>query len=303
MEGTQPTPASAVTEIAAHRWHDRLIAGAFVVLWCSGYPAGKIAIQHGGPFTLLVWRFGLAAAIFGLLAIAGRAERPARACVMHSIVVGVLSLAISFGGVYTGLKLGVSSGVSALIIGAMPLSTALCATVVGERLAWRQWVGLVLGFVGVALVLDGRLGSGAGTLGGYAAAVFGLFSLSIGTLYQKRHSVAMDLRVGLAVQHLAALVVMLPLAAFVEHFAADWSPAYSGALVWLVLVNAVGGFALFFLLLRRGAATDVAALFYLMPPITAVMSFFVLGERLTLPMVPGFALVVAGIWLGTRNGK
>jgi len=299
MEGAQPVSET----VAARRWQDHLLAGAFVVLWCSGYPAGKIAIQHGGPFTLLAWRFALAAAIFGLLALAGRAERPSRACVMHSIVVGVLSLAISFGGVYTGLRLGVSSGISALIIGAMPLSTALCATVVGERLAWRQWVGLALGFVGVALVLDGRLGSGAGTVGGYGAAVVGLFSLSIGTLYQKRHSVAMDLRVGLAVQHFAALVLMLPLAAFVEHFAADWSGAYAASLAWLVLVNAVGGFALFFLLLRRGAATDVAALFYLMPPITAVMSWFVLGERLTLPMLPGFALVVAGIWLGTRNAK
>ncbi len=299
MEGTPPLLASVTTR----RWQDHLLAGAFVLLWCSGYPAGKIAIQHGGPFTLLAWRFALAAAIFALLALIGRAARPSRACVVHSIVVGVLSLAISFGGVYTGLKLGVSSGVSALIIGAMPLSTALCATLVGERLSWRQWVGLALGFVGVALVLDGRLGTGAGTITGYAAAVVGLFSLSIGTLYQKRHSVAMDLRVGLAVQHLAALVVMLPLAIWVEHFDADWSGAYAAALAWLVLVNAVGGFALFFLLLRRGAATDVAALFYLMPPVTAVMSFFVLDERLTLPMLPGFALVVAGIWLGTRAAK
>lgn len=299
MEDTPPVSESVI----AKRWHDHVLAGAFVVLWCSGYPAAKIAIQHGGAFTLLAWRFALATAIFGLLAFAGRAERPTRACVMHSIVVGVLSLAISFGGVYSGLKLGVSSGISALIIGAMPLSTALCATLVGERLAWRQWVGLALGFVGVALVLDGRLGAGDAPIAAYAAPIVGLFSLSIGTLYQKRHSVKMDLRVGLAVQHLAALVLMLPLAAFVEHFAADWSAAYSGGLAWLVLVNAVGGFALFFLLLRRGAATDVAALFYLMPPITAVMSFFVLGERLTLPMLPGFALVVAGIWLGTRNGK
>jgi drug/metabolite transporter (DMT)-like permease len=299
MEGTQPVSASVTTR----RWQDHALAGAFVVLWCSGYPAGKIAIQHGGPFTLLLWRFAAAAAIFGLLALVGRAARPTRACVLHSIVVGVLSLAISFGGVYTGLKLGVSSGISALIVGAMPLSTALCATLVGERLAWRQWIGLALGFVGVALVLDGRLESGAGSVAGYAAAVVGLFALSIGTLYQKRHSVAMDLRVGLAVQHLAALIVMLPLAASLEHFDADWSGSYIGSLTWLVLVNAVGGFALFFLLLRHGAATTVAALFYLMPPITAVMSYFVLGERLTLPMLPGFALVVVGIWLGTRTAK
>ena len=179
----ESTRSASEPGVATRRWQDHLLAGAFVVLWCSGYPAAKIAIHHGGAFTLLAWRFALAAAIFGLLALMGRAERPTRACVMHSIVVGVLSLAISFGGVYTGLKLGVSSGISALIIGAMPLSTALCATVVGERLAWRQWVGLALGFVGVALVLDGRLGTGDASVSAYVAPILGLFSLSIGTLY------------------------------------------------------------------------------------------------------------------------
>ena len=282
-------------------WRDRLAASVFVLLWCSGYPAGKIAVEHGGPFTVLAARFGVAALIFAALALIGRAQKPSRDALLHSSVIGFLSLAVSFGGIYTGLKLGVSTGIAALFIGAMPLTTALFATVLGERLHPRQWVGLAFGFIGVVLVLEGRFGGGGSSTLGYLASVIGLIGLSIGTLYQKRYSGSVDLRVGLAVQHAVAFVVMLPVAAFVERFDADWSGAYLGAVGWLVLVNSVGGFALLFWLLRRGAATSVAALFYLMPPITALMGFVVLGEKLALPMLPGFVLVATGVWLGTRN--
>lgn len=279
----------------------RATAAAFVLLWCSGYPAGKLAVQHGGPFTTLFLRFVCAAAVFAALALITRAEWPGWRVLGHSAAVGLLSLALSFGGIYEGLRLGVSTGVSALFIGAMPLATALFASLLGERLQRRQWLGLVLGFVGVVLVLEGRLDGSSGVGLGYLASLVGLLGLSIGTLYQKRYSATIDLRVGLATQHIAAALAMLPLALFADGFRADWSPTYAGALVWLVLVNSVGGFALLFALIRRGAATDVAALFYLIPPITALMGFVVLDERLSLPMLPGFVLVALGVWLGTRK--
>lgn len=303
MDGSRSTTtlAPSATATGPTVWRDRITVAAFVLVWCTGYPAGKIAIEHGGPFTVLSLRFGIAAAIFAALALLGRAERPARADVVNSMIIGVLSLAVSFGGVYTGLALGVSTGISALIVGAMPLTTALFASAFGERLKPRQWAGLALGFIGVALVLEGRFDGRGASLVGYLASIGGLVALSFGTLYQKRHSSHIDLRVGLAVQHATALLAMLPIAAFVEHFGADWSGAYAGAVGWLVLVNSVGGFALFYLLLQRGAATGVAALFYLIPPITALIGFVVLGERLTLPMLPGFVLVVAGVWLGTHR--
>jgi drug/metabolite transporter (DMT)-like permease len=280
----------------------RLMAGAFVLLWCTGYPAGKIAVQHGAPFTVLLLRFVFATAIFGALAAIANAPRPQWRALGHSAVVGLLSLALSFAGVYEGLRLGVSTGVTALFIGAMPLATGALGLAFGERLSLRQWIGFVLGFAGVALVLEGRLdGGGHANAYGYLASFVGLIGLSLGTLYQKRHSSQIDLRIGLAVQHAAAALAVLPLAGFVEHFHMDGSPIFIGVVAWIVLVNAVGGFALLFALLRRGAATEVAALFYLVPPVTALMGFFVLGERLSLPMLPGFVLVALGVWLGTHR--
>lgn len=303
MDGSDSKAPIAATAGAKAEggWHAYAMAGAFLLLWCSGYPAGKLAVLHGGPFTLLFLRFVAAAAIFAALAAFARVPWPGWRALAHSGVVGLLSLALSFGGVYEGLRLGVSTGVSALFIGAVPLATALFASFAGERLGRWQWGGLGLGFVGVLLVLEGRIEAHGVGAAGYFASLLGLIGLSLGTLYQKRHSATIDLRIGLATQHVVAALAMLPLALWVEHFQTDWSPTYVGALAWIVLVNAVGGFALLFALIRRGAATDVAALFYLVPPITAVMGYFVLGERLALPMLPGFALVAFGIWLGTRR--
>lgn len=286
---------------AAAAWRGRATAAAFVLVWCSGYPAAKLAVQHGGPFTLALLRFALAAAVFGALAVAARAGWPGWRAFRHSAVVGLLSLALSFGGVYGGMHFGVSAGISALFIGAMPLATALFASLAGERLGRAQWFGLALGFLGVLLVLEGRFGIPGGGAVGYLCSLVGLVALSLGTLYQKRHSTAIDLRVGLAVQHAVAAAAILPLAWWGEHFRADGSAAWIGAVAWIVLVNAVGGFALLFLLLRRGAATGVAALFYLVPPVTALMGYVALGERLTPTMLPGFALVALGVWLGTRR--
>jgi drug/metabolite transporter (DMT)-like permease len=296
--GTAPVGA-ATSGGQGETWRGRAMVVAFVLLWCSGYPAGKLAVQHGGPFTVLLLRFVAAAAIFAVLAAFARAAWPGWRALGHSAAVGLLSLALSFGGIYEGLHLGLSTGVSALFIGAMPLATALFARLAGERLSRWQWGGLALGFIGVLLVLQGRL-AGASTAG-YFCGFVGLLGLSLGTLYQKRHSSALDLRVGLAVQHAAAALAMLPLAFFIEHFRTDWSATYVGAMSWITLANAVGGFALLFALIRRGAAIEVAALFYLMPPTTAVMGYLVLGERLAPAMLPGFALVAFGVWLGTRR--
>jgi drug/metabolite transporter (DMT)-like permease len=281
----------------------RAMAAAFVLLWCSGYPAGKFAVLHGAPFTILLLRFMLAALVFAVLAWAGRATWPGWRALAHSAVVGLLSLAISFGGIYEGLHLGVSAGISALFIGAMPLATALLGLALGERMRALQWLGLALGFAGVVLVLQGRFEGTHTDAWGYVAGIIGLLGLSIGTLYQKRHSATIDLRIGLAVQHAAAALAVLPIAAFIEHFRADGSATYVAAVAWIVVVNAVGGFALLFALLRRGGATEVASLFFLVPPITALMGYVVLDERLSLPMLPGFVLVALGVWLGTRSAE
>lgn len=287
--------------IARRDDHSFALTTSFVILWCTGYPAGKIGLEHAAPFTLLVLRFGVAAALYTALYFAMARQRwPSWRESRHSIATGFLSLALQFGGVYLGIALGASAGLAALIIGTMPIVTALFGRMIGEPVRILQWIGIALGFVGVGLVVGDRLTGGAVPLGAYVALIVGLIGVSAGTLYQKRFGSTIDLRAGLALQHLCATIVLLPFALY-EGFRFDGSPAFYASLGWLILINSLGGIALLFLLIRRGAATRVAALFFLMPPVTAVMNYFVLDEHFTMLKIAGFALAAVGVFIGTRN--
>jgi drug/metabolite transporter (DMT)-like permease len=301
---TRSAPPSATTDAAPRRWFasSSAIGTAFVLLWCTGYPAGKIALLHSAPFTLLSLRFGGAALIYAALALLGGARWPRGRDALHSAVVGALSLALQFGGVYLAVALGVNVGIAALVIGTMPIVTALLGLTFGEAIRPLQWLGFVFGFTGVALVVSDRIGTAGESagIGAYIALVCGLLGISAGTLYQKRFGSNVDLRSGLTIQHLIATALLLPLA-WHEGFAFDGSAAFAASLGWLIVVNSIGGFALFFVLLRRGAASAVAALFFLMPPVTALLDFVVLGEPMTWFKAAGFVLAAFGVYLGTRT--
>ena len=271
---------------------------SFVVVWCTGYIAGKLMLGHAAPFTALIWRFGLAGLVFAVFALAAGARGGGRD-VLHSMVAGMLMLSMQFGGVYLAMGWGASAGVTALVIGIMPLLVAFLAMLAGsERLGPAQWCGLLLGFAGVLLVVADRV-DGATPMRAWIALAVGLVGISMGTLYQKRYSSKIDLRLGLAIQNGVATLTLLPLA-LAEGFRYEASMAFYQPLAWTVLVNSVGGFALLFLLIRRDAATGVAALFFLMPPVTAVFGHLLLGEHLTLLKVGGFLLATVGVWLATR---
>lgn len=281
----------------ATRW----IGLAFVLVWCTGYIAGKLAVAEVGPLTTLVLRFALAGAVFAVLAGFARVRWGEHRALGHSAVVGVLVLAMQFGGMYLGMHLGASAGVAALATGLMPLAVAALAVMIGdERLGPGQWLGMVLGVAGVVLVVADRIDTDMGPWAWVALAV-SLSGVSLGTLYQKRHASRIDLRLGLAVQNASACLVVLPLALWLEGLGYSTDPAFMLPLAWLVLVNSVGGFALLFVLIRRGAATQVAALFFLVPPVTAVMGLVVLGEPLGWAKALGFAVTALGVWLATRQ--
>lgn len=294
---------AACTELAAERrpWNlHEFLPAAFIVVWSTGYLASKVAIAHAGPFTVLVLRFGIAALAFAALAAIARPAWPPARTLAHSAVVGLLSLALQFGALYTGMAHGASAGIAALVIGAMPIGVSLLATLTGEALTRRQWAGFALGFAGVVLVVADRIDPNALTPAAFAALLVALVGISAGTVYQKRHATDVDLRIGLGVQHAVATLALLPFAVH-EGFRHDGSAAFALSMGWLVAVNSLGGFGLLFVLIRRGAATSVAALFYLVPAATAAMSWLVLGESLTAFKFAGFALAAGGVFLATRK--
>jgi drug/metabolite transporter (DMT)-like permease len=294
VSGSPPIPAAGARAPAG------LLGGVFVLLWSTGYPAARIALDHAGPFTVLVLRFGGAALIFAALAHVAGAAWPRGRGALHSALVGSLQLALQFGALYWAAAHGVNVGLIALVIGTMPIVVALFGLVLfREAVRPQQWLGFALGFAGVALAVGEGIAPGRAGAGACLAVLAGLFAISAGTVYQKHHASDVDPRSGLALQNLAATVLLLPLAAH-EGFRMDGSAAVFASLGWMIGVNSLTAFGLFFVLLRRGAVNQVAALFFLMPPVTAVIDFLVLGDTLTPYKLAGLAFAALGVYLATR---
>lgn len=275
----------------------------FVLLWSTGFIGAKLGLPHAGPLTFLALRFVIAAALLAVTALVTRAPWPRQpAAIAHFAVAGLLVHGVYLGGVFVGISLGVAAGVAALIVGLQPLVVAAFAgLVLGERVTPRQWLGLVLGFGGVVLVLGRQLGHGPGELAGALACLLALLAIAAGTLYQKRWCGGMDLRTGNVVQYGAAAILTGAGALALEDGSIDWSPAFLVALGWLVLVLSLGAITLFYLLIRRGAATAVSSLFFLVPPTTALIAWPLFGETLPPLALAGMALSALGVALATRR--
>lgn len=273
------------------------VPALFVVLWSTGFIGAKLGLPHAGPLTFLALRYGLAAGLLVLVALVVRAPWPRRpAEIGHYAVAGLLVHGVYLGGVYVGISFGVEAGVSALIVGLQPLLTAaLAGVVLGERVTPRQWAGLGLGLLGVALVLGRKLGEGPGDALGSLACVAALLGITAGTLYQKRHCAGMDLRTGNVVQFAAAGLVTALLALLFEDGHIDWTADFVFALLWLVFVLSLGAVSLLYVLIRRGAAAQVASLFFLVPPCTALMAWPLFGETLGPVALIGMVLTAAGV--------
>jgi drug/metabolite transporter (DMT)-like permease len=274
----------------------------FVVLWSTGFVAGKLGMPSAGPFMFLEIRYFVVIALLTLVAIATHAPWPKRGEIPAIAVAGLLVQAGYLGGVFASLSFGVEAGVSALVAGLQPvLTAALAGPLLGEKVSGKQWVGLVMGLAGVLLVVRAKLGLGLGTPLGIACAIFAMLSLTFGTLWQKRYCPRLDLRTGTVVQFAASFIVTAPLALFYDHLRVEWTLSFVLALFWLCVVLSIGAISAMFVLIRRGKASEVASLFFLVPPTTALIAWAMFGETLDPLSFVGMALVVAAVAMVTKR--
>ncbi|MCC2656040.1 MAG: family permease [Panacagrimonas sp.] len=280
---------------------DALGGIGFVLLWSTGYVAAVFALQGTGAYTLAVLRFLGTAAIIGAWVMFVRLPRARTAALVHAAIGGVLLQSGFFGFTYAGLRAGVPPAAAGLIAGLMPLTTALGARVLlGERMGRSATIGLLLGLAGVLLVVVPDLRAPETRIG-YLFVILALMSLSLGTIYQKRHAGELDARVALIAQVLAAAAVVLPFALVLEGIDIHLTSRSIGGMAWVIVVNSCAGLLLYLWLLKRGAAGRVASVFFLVPPVTAVLTAVFFGARFTAPDAAGFALTAAGVWLGQRG--
>jgi len=286
----------------------RAMPAVFVLIWSTGFIVAKYGLPYAPPLSFLAIRYVLSLACFLVwIAIARVAWPRSGTQWLHLGITGILIHAGYLGGVWSAIKGGMGSGLSALIVGLQPVLTAVWVSRMGDssqgdnRVSARQWLGLGLGLAGLLLVVSRKFGAGnEATSATLAFAVFALFSITIGTLYQKRFVAQADVRSANAIQLGAALLVTLPFA-WMETEPVVPTAEFVGALAWSVLALTLGGSSLLYMLIQRGAATAVTSLLYLVPPTTALMAWLLFGETIMVVTVLGTALTALGVWLVVRN--
>jgi drug/metabolite transporter (DMT)-like permease len=272
--------------------------GIFVVLWASGFIGAKLGLRDAEPLTFLTLRMIAAVLLLGIVILITRPQWPGRAGLAHSAVTGLMVHGLYLGGVFVSIENGLSAGLIALMVSLQPVLTSTIANRwLGERVAPRQWLGLILGLLGVYLVLHDKTAVGATTPIAWVAAVAALIGITVGTLYQKRFGGGIDLRAGMWMQYVAAGVLFALGAATFETRIVHWTPEFLFALCWLVFVLSFGAIWLLYFLIRRAAATRVVSLFYLTPPLTALMAWLLFDERLAPLALLGMAICIAGVFL------
>lgn len=274
----------------------------FVFLWSTGFIGAKYGLPFADPLSFLLARYGLVITLMTAIALLTRAPWPKEPVQwLHIGVSGVLVHAVYLGGVFIAIKHGLPAGVTALVVGMQPLLTAFGAGwLLGEKVSGRQWTGLALGFVGVGLVVSGKFGEAAALGPMLLPAVIALFGITVGTLYQKRYCARFDLRTGSVIQFVPTALVTALAITLTGEFQIEWNGQFMFALGWLVLVLSIGAIGLLNLLIRSGSAVNVASLFYLTPPTTALIAWAVFGEILTLTAMAGMLLAVSGVYLVAR---
>ena len=290
----------------------RATPAVFVLIWSTGFIVARYGMPHSPPFSFLVVRYVLSIACFLPWIFWAKVPWPQnRMQWLHLSVTGMLMHGGYLGGGWVAVKAGMGSGLSSLIVGFQPVLTAiwLSYSLRGSDqpgVSRRQWLGLLLGFVGLLMVVWRKLTLGSPmdhvTSLNMAFAVGALFSITIGTLYQKRFVQPCDVRSANTVQIMAALAITVPLA-LAETELMQWNPELVGAMAWSVLGLTVGGSSLLYVLIQRGAAASVTSLMYLVPPTTAIMAWVLFGESITAATLVGTALTALGVSLVVRPSR
>ncbi len=273
-----------------------------MLLWSSGFIGAKFGLPDATPMAFLLVRSVSVAVVLTLLVFALRVSWPRQGVELgHQFLVGALIQGLYLAGFYVAIDRGMPAGTAALVVSLQPLVIGLLAgPFLGEQVSARQWIGLVIGVLGCAMVVWRQLYLEA-SLAPFIACLLGLAAIVAGNLYQKRFIGQTHPLAAGVIQQAGAVSVVLPLLFLMETPAIEWTARFLFALSWMTLAVGVGAYSLLITLLRRGEASKVSSLFFLVPPVTAVMAWAVFGETLGPVELLGMAITVGGVALVSRS--
>lgn len=281
----------------------RLAPVIFLLLWSGGYAVAKVGLEYAAPMVILALRFALVVAVMAILWLVLRPPLPkTRAEWGHLAMVGLLIQSVYFGMTYYALESGVAAGTVALLMTLQPIVVALVAPRwSGERVGWKQWSGLILGLIGAGVVIGARSALESPSVMGFVFAMIGLSGIVAASLWEKRFGLRHHPVTSNLVGYAAGLVGILPLLALQEDLTIDWGWPFAGVLFYLVVGNSLVAVGLLLAMIRVGDVAKVSALFFLVPPLAAVLAWVMLGEVMPPLAWSGMALAGVGVVLATRK--
>lgn len=274
----------------------------FLCLWSTGYPVAKIGLQYAEPMTLLVLRYVAVVVIMAALFLILRPPLPkSRADWGHVAFVGFLIQAIYFGMSYFAFRSGVAAGTVALIMSLQPIIVAIIAPRwSGEAISARMWIGLALGLIGAGIVIIARSSIASPSILGFVFCVIALAGITLGSLWEKRFGLSHHPVTANLIGFTAGLIFVTPLMLATERMEVTWAWEFTAALAYLVIGNSLIAVWLLLAMIRAGDVGKVSALFYLVPPLAAVLAWVLLGEVMPPLAWAGMAVAAVGVWLATR---
>jgi len=274
----------------------------FVILWSSAFVTTKPIINNSDPFAALAFRFFFVALGFLIFAIFTKQKiLTNNRNLLQSIFSGVLFHGIYLGGVFYSVSIGIPTGIAALIVTLQPILTnALAGKFLNEDVTFKQWIGVLLGFIGAALVLGFDIGSSLPVIG-IISSFIALLAITTSTLWQKKISNNLPLSVSNMYQAIGGFFFHLIIIIIFTDFYIDFTPTFFMAMGHQIFLVSFGAFTILMFLIKNNSASKTVSIFFLIPPTTAIMAWLFLNEILNNLDITGFILATLGVYIATRK--
>ena len=275
---------------------------AFIILWSSAFVSGQFIVQSASPFASLTFRFFIVGICFLIFSYYLKEKIFVKFNIaIQACITGILFHGFYLGGVFFSYSVGLSATLSALIVGLQPvLTNILSGPILKERITFIQWIGILLGFIGTILVIGYDIGVKIPIIG-LAASIVALLGATIATIWQKKITSNLTLSVNNFYQAFAASIFLFIISVIFEVPSINFDTRFNLSMGWQIIMVSFGAYAILMYLIKTGTASKTSSLFFLVPPVTAIMAWLVLDEKLSIIDIIGLLICAFGVYIATRK--
>ena len=275
---------------------------SFIIFWSSAFISGQFIVQSASPFAALTFRFIIVAICFLAFSYYFKEKIFINIkLILQASITGILFHGFYLGGVFFSYSVGLTATLSALIVGLQPILTnILSGPILNERVTVIQWIGITLGFIGTVMVIGYEIGNSIPLLG-VISSIIALLGATIATIWQKKFTKNITLSVNNFYQAFAASIFLIIVSLLFEAPSINFDMRFILSMSWQIIMVSFGAYAILMYLIKKGTASKTSNLFFLVPPVTAVMAWMILGEELYIIDIIGLLICAFGVYIATRK--